>query len=221
MSNTPNLKDVVRIGYDAISHLYRSDSSPPPEHYKTWIAELLPLLPSPPSRILDLGCGCGDPVSRDLSHAGYDITGVDFSSVQIDRARKLIPTGTFIQAEVTSLHLDSKFSAVIALYVIIHVPIEEQAALIHRIGAWTEEGGYCLMTVGINAWTGEEYGWRGSDEFIKMWWSQASLEDYRTWVMEAGFEILKDEHVPENGNEGHQYLFLKKVRSDMEEDVLT
>jgi cyclopropane fatty-acyl-phospholipid synthase-like methyltransferase len=149
-----------------------------------------------------------------LSRAGYDITGVDFSSVQIDRARELIPTGTFIQADVTSLHLTSKFSAVIAFYMLIHVPVEEQAALIQRMGAWTEDSGHCLMTVGVRAWTGEECGWRGSDECIKMWWSQASLENYRKWVVEAGFEILKDEHVPEDGNEGHQYLLLKKVRSE-------
>jgi SAM-dependent methyltransferase len=192
MSTAPNLKDIVRTGYDVISHLYRSDSSPPPEYYKTWIAELLPLLPSPPARILDLGCGCGNPVSLDLSRAGYDVIGVDFSSVQIDRARELIPTGTFIQADITSLHIDSKFPAIIAFYILIHIPVEEQAALIRSIGAWTEEGGYCLMTVGISAWTGEECGWRGSAECIKMWWSQADLEDSRTWVMEAGFEILKD-----------------------------
>jgi len=37
------------------------------------------------SRVLDLGCGCGVPVARDLAAAGHEVIGVDVSEVQLQR----------------------------------------------------------------------------------------------------------------------------------------
>ena len=55
--------------------------------------------------VLDLGCGCGVPVARDLVAAGHRVTGVDISDVQIQRARHLVPAATFRRADATTLHL--------------------------------------------------------------------------------------------------------------------
>jgi Methyltransferase domain len=38
--------------------------------------------------VLDLGCGCGVPMSRDLVQLGHQVTGVDLSGYQIERARR-------------------------------------------------------------------------------------------------------------------------------------
>jgi SAM-dependent methyltransferase len=82
-------RDVVRLGYDALSYRYRDDDAPE-GHYAPWLADLRDRLPSARS-VLDLGCGCGVPVARSLAAAGYQVTGVDISDVQIDRARRLVP----------------------------------------------------------------------------------------------------------------------------------
>lgn len=208
-------KEIVRTGYDALSLLYRKDAEEPPNHQK-WTSLVLSILPSPPTRVLDIGCGCGVPIARDLANMGCTVTGVDLSAVQIDRARNLVPRGTFIQADITSPSLadmlgDTKFSAIIALYVLIHIPVGEQEALMHKLSGWLVDGGYCIMTTGITPWTDELGGWLGADESVKMWWSQAGVNDYRRWAKESGFEILRDEHVPEEGNEGHQFFLLKKA----------
>jgi len=215
---TTDAKEIVRTGYDALSYLYRKDNEEPPNH-KRWASQLVSLLPSLPASILDLGCGCGIPVSRDLSQAGYNVTGIDISSVQIDRARKLVPEGIFIQADVTSQTLGEilqsssapmRFAAIIGLYVLIHIPVDEQSAFIQRMAGWLEEGGYCMFTVGVTPWTGEKRGWLGANAEVKMWWSQAGVDDYRQWFTDAGFVIVEDEHVPEDGNEGHQFFLLQK-----------
>lgn len=223
-------KEIVRTGYDALSQLYRADTDAPPNHM-TWTDLLVSLLPPPLNSdpILDVGCGCGVPVAQRLSDAGYKVTGVDISAVQIERAKALVPRGRFIQADITSpeltqqilgsesMHTDSDtanstqgFAAIIALYVLIHIPVDEQPALIRRMAEWLVEGGLCLMVVGVTPWTGEV---GGSDESVKMWWAHAGVDDYRAWVKDAGFDIEKDEYVEDDmGGGGHQLMLLKKRR---------
>jgi SAM-dependent methyltransferase len=140
-------KDVVRRGYDALSHRYRSDTEEP-EPYATWLARLRERVPAG-GAILDLGCGCGVPLARDLAAAGYEVTGVDLSAVQVERARRLVPAGRFLHADATQVEFPtSSFDAVVSLYALIHMPLDEQPSLLGRIGRWLRPGGWLLATTG-------------------------------------------------------------------------
>jgi len=94
-------RDLVRRGYDALSYHYRSGDADDGE-YAPWLVDLQGRLPVS-GAVLDLGCGCGVPVARFLADAGYHVTGVDISDVQIERARRLVPAGTFVRADATRL----------------------------------------------------------------------------------------------------------------------
>jgi 2-polyprenyl-3-methyl-5-hydroxy-6-metoxy-1,4-benzoquinol methylase len=199
-------KDIVRRGYDAVSERYRSDDEEPPE-YMAWLAGLRARLPSGAS-VLDLGCGCGVPVSRTLADLGHDVVGVDISAVQVERARRLVPIARFIQADGASLSFASgSFDAIVCLYMLIHLPQGEQQALIQDLGTWLRPGGILLATVGATAWTGEEADWLGGGE--RMWWSHPGAETYRQWLTSAGLIIVCDEFVPEGGG-GHQMLMARR-----------
>jgi SAM-dependent methyltransferase len=54
---------------------------------RRWRDLLLGLLPEPPARIADLGCGTGT-LSVLLAEAGYDVDGLDFSPRMIELARR-------------------------------------------------------------------------------------------------------------------------------------
>jgi len=84
--------DLVRSGYDAVSRRYRGDDDTP-EQYDRWLTDLLTRLHER-GHVLDIGCGCGIPVARRLTAAGHQVTGVDISDVQIERARSLVPDAT-------------------------------------------------------------------------------------------------------------------------------
>ncbi|HET6299397.1 MAG TPA: class I SAM-dependent methyltransferase [Kribbella sp.] len=192
-------KDLVRRGYNALSHQYEQAYDGEAK-YGAWIAEVLDVLPAS-ADVLDLGCGNGIPVARSLATAGHHVTGVDISEVQIDRARELVPAANFICADATSLGFpDASFDAVVSFYALIHVPVEEQLPLIQQIAAWLRPGGRFVGTTGHGAWTGTEENWLGGE--AAMWWSQADAATSLGWLADSGLIVDREEFVPE-GDAGH------------------
>ena len=152
--------DLVRRGYDALSYHYRSDDAGEGE-YAPWLAGLRARLPAGGS-VLDLGCGNGVPVARSLAAAGYQVTGVDISDVQVERARRLVPAGTFIRADATVIEFPPRsFDAVVCLYALIHMPLAAQPELVRRTAGWLRPTGWLLAVTGHTAWTGTEDSWLG------------------------------------------------------------
>ena len=179
-----NPADLVRSGYNALSRHYRGDDDAPHE-YDRWLADLRLRLPDR-GQILDIGCGCGVPVARHLTAAGNQVTGVDISDVQIERARRLVPGATFIRADATEMNFRSgSFDAVICLYALIHMPLDRQPRLLDDIARWLRPGGWLLATTGQDAWTGTEDNWLGGP--ATMWWSHAGAATYRTWIYQAAW----------------------------------
>jgi SAM-dependent methyltransferase len=196
-------KDVVRTGYDQVSHAYRGDDDED-EQYADWLSELAALVPAK-GDVLDLGCGNGIPAARWLASRGFRVYGIDFSSVMIERARTLVPEATFECTDMTSLDLPpASLDAVVAFYSLIHVPVEEQPELLARIASWLRPAGYAMLVVGVGAWTGTEDDWLGA----MMYWSHADRETYLAWLTEAGFLVEWDRFVPE-GDGGHTLVLAR------------
>ena len=199
-------KELVRRGYDRISYRYRADDAGD-GGYGPWIAAMLGRL-APGSAVLDLGCGCGIPVSRALAAAGHAVTGVDFSEVQIQRARSLVPAALFRCADATELDLPAgMFDAVVCLYALIHIPLAEQPPLLARIGQWLKPGGWLLATVGQWEWTGSDADWLGDG--TPMWWSHADAASYRDWIGQAGLTVESEEFIAE-GTSGHALFWARR-----------
>lgn len=196
------VKDLVRDGYNQVSYAYRNDKGNGDNHqYLSWLAELTPLL-APQSAVLDLGCGCGTPVAKALS-TNFDVTGVDISPVQIARAEQLVPEGHF-HCDMSQVQFaPDSFAAIVALYSVIHVPLEEQRALFGKIRSWLRPDGYFMVTVGHTAWTGTENDWLVPG--ATMFWSHADADTYRQWLQESGFSLLRSRFVLE-GDSGHTLI---------------
>jgi SAM-dependent methyltransferase len=201
---TARQRDLVRRGYDAISEAYRSDDGQPNPtgaedmaRYRGWIDELAELISSP-SRILDLGCGSGLPGTKLLVEKGFEVVGLDFSEVQIERARRLVPGANLVRADMAEWDAEpASFDAVVSFYALIHVPLEDQRALLPRIRRWLRPGGYLMAIVGHQRWTGVE-------EYLgaPMFWDHADAATYLDWLEQAGLRPIWHRYVPE-GKVGH------------------
>lgn len=201
---------LVRRGYDAVSHAYRGDggevaasSAEEVSRYAGWTAELAGLLRRG-AAVLDLGCGNGLPATRELAALGLRVLGVDFSAVQVGRARRLVPAARFVQADMTELALrPASLDAVVSFYALIHVPLADQRALFPRIRRWLRPGGYFLAITGSQRWTGAE-DYLGAP----MFWDHADTATYLQWFRAAGLTPLWDRHIPE-GSAGHSLILCR------------
>ncbi len=203
-------RDLVRRGYDVISRAYRSDDSEPDgstagdlSRYAGWVADLARLLP-PGAQVVDLGCGAGIPAARELNDHGLRVLGVDFSAVQLRRARTLVPGASLVQADMTALHLaPASVDAVVSFYALIHVPLADQQPLFPRIRGWLRPGGYFLAIVGSDRWTGTE-PYLGAD----MFWDHADESTYLRWFEAARLVPVWHRFIPE-GTSGHTLILAR------------
>jgi SAM-dependent methyltransferase len=198
----PDLKKVVASGYDEIAETYlrwTSDAS----IRQHWLDALISALP-PKARVLDLGCGAGIPVARQLADHGCDFVGVDGSQRQIALASENEPRGKFIVADMTTVEFESmSLDAVTAFYSITHIPRNEHLVLLKRIQTWLKPGGLFLASLGY----GDSPGWSGKWLGTTMFFSHFDAATNRALVEEAGLEIERAEVFGEEEN-GEMVRFL-------------
>ena len=205
-------RDLVRRGYDAISHAYRDDegrasteTDEQTDRYASWIDELAALL-RPGARVLDLGCGAGVPATKLLTERGFDVLGLDISAVQIERARQLVPAASFEQGDMVTWDAASaSLDAVVSFYALIHVPLEDQQGVLRKIRRWLRPGGHFLAIVGFERWTGVE-DYLGA----AMFWDHADRATYLTWLAEVRLAPIWDRFVPE-GSAGHTLVMARAI----------
>lgn len=107
---------------------------------------LFSLLPPPPARVLDCGCGTGW-LSYFLAQRGYDVVGTDVSTdaIRLARANPLFrdaPQPVFSVADSESLTFANEFDAVV-FFDSLHHTIDEAAALECAYRA-LKPGGLCI-----------------------------------------------------------------------------
>ena len=202
-------KQIVREGYDKLSYDYRDDDTPNDyEQYAEWIQLLVDRLPHG-SAVLDIGCGCGLPATKLLAEH-FDVTGIDFSEVQIERAKKLVPSAHFLCGDISELAFSPEsFDAVVSFYAIIHMPLVEHPKLFANIARWLKPSGYFLATVGRGAWTGTDEAYLDVPGG-KMAWSHADEATNIRWLQEAGLHIHWTRFVPE-GDSGHTLVLAQSL----------
>jgi len=141
-----------------------------------WCDELVSRL-APGARVLELGCGLGEP-----KLAAFEVTGVDL----VARAPGVL------EADFLELDLPrGSYDACVSFYVFNHVPRERLAGLLSEIHRWLVPAGWFMHAFGTSdthAWTGE---WLGAPNFF----SSFPPETNSKLVREAGFEIVRDELV--------------------------
>lgn len=193
---------LIEAGYDQIADRFIEWSAQiEGDQRARWRQELTNRL-ADGARVLELGCGAGVPDTQPLADR-FQVTGVDISGEQVQRARANVPSALFIQSDFTELDLEpNSFEAVAAFYSFNHVPRDVLGDLFVRIHSWLVPGGLFLAALGTSdteSWTGD---WLGTTMFF----SSFPPEINRRLLVEAGFELVLDEIVtmiePEPDGEG-------------------
>ena len=99
------------------------------------------------TRILEIGCGNGIPITQTLIHEGLNVYAVDASPQMVSAFRKIFPvTPVICEAAEHLYELDQKFDAAIAWGLLFLLTPERQKTVIKNIGNALNSGGRFLFT---------------------------------------------------------------------------
>ena len=181
-------RDDVRRAYDELAETYAAERSTDGSEIEL-LDELLARLDRG-ARVLDAGCGQGDPIAKRLAGT-VGVVGLDFSRSQLALASAAVPAADFVRGDMTDLAFeDDSFDAVCALYSIIHVPTEEHPETIAEFARVLRPGGHLLLSTGGDAWEGRNPDWL--DSGVEMRWSYPDHGETVEQLRGAGFAVLAE-----------------------------
>jgi SAM-dependent methyltransferase len=183
--DTRDFKRIVRDGYNQIAQAHH-DWAQTVRAQERWryTQRVLDALPEG-AAVLDLGCGSGVPTTQALA-SRFDVTGIDISESQIALARRNVPAARFLVADITQLDLPAaSLDGVTAFYSLIHVPRDEQPALLRAIASWLRPRGLLVASCGPHDlavdYTPSFFG-------APMFWSGFDTETYLHLMTLTGLE---------------------------------
>lgn len=102
----------------------------------------------PGAKVLDLGCGTGNPVAAHVARKGFHVVGLDQSGKMLEIAKRVVPEAELIHADMVGTELKGKFAAAIAWDSIFHVERKHHAAIYRKLSASLYAGGRLLLSLG-------------------------------------------------------------------------
>ncbi len=115
-----------------------------------WLTRFGDALPRK-GKVLDLGCGAGQPIAAWLIAEGFTYTGVDFSDAMLKIARTRWPDGDWRTADMRTFDLGETFDGLVAWNSFFHLTPDEQRACLPQMAKHLSPGGRLLVTVGPEA----------------------------------------------------------------------
>lgn len=159
------------------------------------------------ARVLDLGCGGGMPVARNLADHALRVTGIDSSVAMISLYRARLPEHEWIVADMRSLSLGRSFDGILAWDSFFHLKPDDQRQMFAVFAAHSEETALLMFNTGPAH--GEGIGsYRGDPLY------HASLDpdEYERLLAAHGFGVL--DHIVEDPKAGGRTVWLARRRSE-------
>lgn len=154
-------------------------------HERPWLERFAARLPAG-GRVLDVGCGMGEPIGRWLIEQGFELTGVDSSPSLIAMCRRRFPEAAWRVADMRSLALGERFDGLIAWHSLFHLQPDDQRPMFARFAAHLKPGGILMFNSGwgegvrIGEWQGEP-----------LYHASFDPGEYRRLLADNGFALLE------------------------------
>ncbi|HSR50331.1 MAG TPA: class I SAM-dependent methyltransferase [Acidobacteriota bacterium] len=146
--------------------------------------------------VLDLGCGCGMPISGALLEDGFQVYGVDASPSLIQAFRSRFPQAhVACETVAESAFYGREFHGVVAVGLMFLLNAEEQRDLIAKVALALVPGGRFLFSAPVETGT-----WR--DVLTGRQSLSLGAEAYQEAISEAGLSLIAE---PVDEGENHYY----------------
>ncbi|KAM0138663.1 hypothetical protein ACHAQE_007297 [Botrytis cinerea] len=105
------------------------------------------------SKVLDIGCGTGKPVSYTMAAHGHNVHGLDLSGAMVDLSSKCVPTGSFTQANMLEyspqLHNNTPdIDVIFTIFSLFCLSRKEMSTMASKMSSWLKPNGLlCIGTI--------------------------------------------------------------------------
>jgi len=130
------------------------------------VDKAISLLPPGSSRVLDVGCGTGKPVSEMLSRAGLEVHGFDISPKMVELARQRVP-GTFAVSDMLKYRPEGEFAGVFIIFSQLQLSYADFHTAAFKFASVLRPGGILAL------------GQMPGDRYVK---NEANWDDTRSYV---------------------------------------
>lgn len=180
-------REFVRRGYEECGEAYERQRSPS-EHEREVLESVLDAVPEG-GRVLDAGCGRGEPVlARCERRDDVSAVGLDLSRSQLEAAAEAAPGIDLLRGDLAALPLArDSVDAAIALGSLIHLPLDDHPDAVAELARVLRPGGELLLTEGTRPWSGELDDWLGDE--TAMTWSMAGMDATVEQLRAAGLAV--------------------------------
>jgi SAM-dependent methyltransferase len=100
---------------------------------------------APGARVLDVGCGTGQPTADRLAAAGCRVTGIDISPVMLKLARRAVPGATFLERDVLDAADLGPFDAAVAFFSLLMLPRDRIVTALSTLHGLLRPGGWLAL----------------------------------------------------------------------------
>ena len=151
---------------------------------KSWLDRFADLLPKS-AKVLDVGCGAGEPIARYLIRKGFEVEGLDFSKAMLEIIRGRFPYQTWHRMDMRTMSMGTGFDGIIAWHSFFHLNHGDQELTLHKFVEHLEPEGVLLITVGDRY--GEVVGRVGVEE---VYHASFSFETYEKILANLHVRVL-------------------------------
>ena len=166
----------------------------------SWLERFCRLLPEG-AAVLDIGCGSGLPLARELIRRGFDVTGLDGTRTMVELFQRNLPASRVHLMDMRQIDLQQRFAGLLAWDSFFHLSPEDQRPMFQRFRAHAEPGCALMFTSGT-----VEGSAMGELEGDPLYHGSLSTDEYRSLLQTAGFEIAH--HVVSDPACGYRTVWL-------------
>jgi SAM-dependent methyltransferase len=171
---------------------------------RSWLDAFVALLPAG-GTLLDIGCGMGEPIARDLIARGFAVTGIDSSPALIAMASARFPQQSWMVADMRALSLGRTFDGLLAWDSFFHLAPDDQRRMVAIFRDHAAPHAALMFTSGPAH--GEAIG---EFEGEPLYHASLDPEEYRALLAAHGFRVVR--HVADDpACNGHTIWLAQRV----------
>ena len=194
---------LVKIGWDDYARTTRAERDISSEYPMLKIFS--GLLPKN-SKILDVGCGSGKPITKYFFDKGFSVLGFDISPLQAKKARLNLGHAKIFVADIKTHEFeDNAYEGIICLHSIEHVERIWHGVIFKKMYSALKPGGLLLISIQKDSCESVKF----LNPYIQMYYSHFDQFETVKLITTAGFSIIYKSPIRISGEES-VYAIAKK-----------